>query len=67
MADEKFKPDCVCNYCIKRKIGMCGLMSSRVKRCKRFTYVEGKPSGFSVTLRGAKRIDSLMKKGEINE
>jgi hypothetical protein len=56
----KLKSDCVCYYCLKRKRGTCGLMSSKVKKCKLFIYVEGKPSGISVSLRAAKRIDSLM-------
>jgi hypothetical protein len=58
----KIKPDCVCNYCIKRKEGRCGRHDgSKVKNCMSFSYL-GEKSGFVINLRKAKRLDGLLNK-----
>jgi len=57
--ERMFIPDCVCNYCKKKKEGVCGLMSHRVKECKRFSFF-GEKHLNSVTLKTAKDIRKLI-------
>jgi hypothetical protein len=61
MNGKRFEPDCVCNYCMKRKKGVCGVMSNKVLQCGMFSYL-GEKSEIAVSLNGAKRLDSLINK-----
>jgi len=58
--------ECVCYYCLKRKQGICGLMSNKVKRCKKFSYF-GEINHVRVSLRAAKRLDELINKPNVKE